>query len=592
MLTHLRARAGLCALLAACLLSTLSPLSAAAHPAPSPAAGHGVAARGSALIPPALYDVSCPSARTCYVVGYHGTIYGTADGGRSWTQENARTTWGLRGITCLSASTCWAVGWADTILLTRDGGHTWSSHGGLTSLNLSRIVCPRALTCLAVGEFGRILITTTGGRAWYSPTTPLAAGATLSLEGIACPSARTCFVVGGGGTILVTHDGGHAWQQQTTPLAGGAGPLAGVACTSERACVVVGGLGGTTSTILTTGDGGATWVPRPSPVRWALSDVSCPTSRVCYAVGGMGTVLMSSDGGATWMAQDLNTSTGLTGVSCRGTTFCVVVGDNGFISVLSPRHPRSTAPAGPVALTITGTSVYYMMDGPEYRSDIPLQTPAYFAAFYSATNAGTSTPAGRITILKGGRVIGTGTMVAGRNRLGATYLQAGLRFTSPSLLGPLSARMTLTLGKATATTTVRFTVVTNPTLPREAPTPSTQPTAVPTSTTGGSQAGGGQQGCKAWNVAGTWAFAASPTSLIGSGTGSATLTQAGNMVGGTVAVGGVTWTLAGTIQGHALTVTWTAAGQISQSDSATVSGDGTTISGNFGTFSGHATCNG
>lgn len=70
------------------------------------------------------------------------------------------------------------------------------------------------------------------------------------------------------------------------------------------------------------------------------------------------------------------------------------------------------------------------------------------------------------------------------------------------------------------------------------------------------------------------------------GNGPATLQQSGSTLSGSLAAGGVTWMLQGSIQGASVTLTMSAPGQVDQPFQGTVSGDGTMISGNIGTFGG------
>jgi photosystem II stability/assembly factor-like uncharacterized protein len=73
--------------------------------------------------------------------------------------------------------------------------------------------------------------------------------------------------------------------------------------------------GGVVRSILTTSDGGQTWVSQVVPTLAAgLSGVSCSTAEDCMAVGGgfanagpsavlMPVVLLTHDGGVTWASS-------------------------------------------------------------------------------------------------------------------------------------------------------------------------------------------------------------------------------------------------------------------------------------------------
>ena len=94
--------------------------------------------------------------------------------------------------------------------------------------------------------------------------------------------------------------------------------LNAIACPTSVNCVVVGGgikaRGGSDQDILTTSDGGQTWIPRPVPAAvTGLDAVSCSTTVSCVAVGfgpsdtpsGIQPVVAAtSDSGATWTALE------------------------------------------------------------------------------------------------------------------------------------------------------------------------------------------------------------------------------------------------------------------------------------------------
>ena len=89
--------------------------------------------------------------------------------------------------------------------------------------------------------------------------------------------------------------------------------LDGVSCSpSGNLCAAVGTAGSapTTTCVLTSTDGGHTFVQRttstfagsPATIP-SLSAVTCPSSTVCYALGAGRSVFVSGDGGATWTNQ-------------------------------------------------------------------------------------------------------------------------------------------------------------------------------------------------------------------------------------------------------------------------------------------------
>ena len=143
---------------------------------------------------PILKGVACPSSTRCFLVGDatpgdgspSGSIYASADGGRTWTSEPVPPgTTILNGISCAKARECAVVG------------------GGIE---------PRG------GTDRDILTTGDGGQTWVSRPVP---PTVVSLAGVSCPTVKICVSVGSGLTtttpyvdqhvVAMTSDGGTTW---------------------------------------------------------------------------------------------------------------------------------------------------------------------------------------------------------------------------------------------------------------------------------------------------------------------------------------------------------------------------------------------
>jgi hypothetical protein len=112
------------------------------------------------------------------------------------------------------------------------------------------------------------------------------------------------------------------------------------------------------------------WTPVSSGTTSTLFGVACPSTTACVAVGSSGTVLTSADGGATWTARTSGTGNFLLGVACPSASACVAVGGGGTVLRGSPQPP-----ATPTATqTATGT---------------PTQTPTVTS---TPTSTATATP--------------------------------------------------------------------------------------------------------------------------------------------------------------------------------------------------------
>jgi hypothetical protein len=144
-------------------------------------------------------------------VGDRGTIWHTADGGRSWKQQNSGVTCRLEAIQFLDSDNGWAVGgWTQpythethgVVLRTRDGGKTWQSTPGLTLPGLTHIKLLDAKWGWAIGGHSTlypsgVFFTDDGGRTW----TPVMKGETAGWVTGDFDGRRGGVVAGLGGNV-------------------------------------------------------------------------------------------------------------------------------------------------------------------------------------------------------------------------------------------------------------------------------------------------------------------------------------------------------------------------------------------------------
>lgn len=245
-----------------------------------------------------LTGISCSTDARCVAVGSLDTIVTSADGGMTWTNRSSsiHRKWGvhydLSSVSCFSADRCVVVGDVGTILTTGDGGATWTSRTAGPTDPLLDISCARVGICVAVGTanfgVGRILISRDDGATWH-----VSGGNSQWLDGISCTSARHCVAVGVRGTILTSGDGVATWTSRSNPFSGTDDNLGGISCVGGGLCVVLSNnahnKGG--SAILSSTDGGATWTRQNPRITSDLFDISCSSASLCVAVGADGTIL-------------------------------------------------------------------------------------------------------------------------------------------------------------------------------------------------------------------------------------------------------------------------------------------------------------
>ena len=214
---------------------------------------------------------------------WQGYLYRTADGGKTWTEQQSQLASG-RDVAGPPTFITAQVGWLPTnagaapytsgLLITRDGGQTWSSVG--LSQNMS----------------------------W-------------SLNGVSMVSGQLGYAVGGGGAqqagfLVKTTNGGRTWTQLLPSLA----PTGAVAFSDAQHGIGI-GLTSDPQAVLQTSDGGTTW-REVSRAPGQVQAVSLVTPQTGYILG-------SQSGGQTaplWRTTDGGRSFATAGqVTVPGTNF-------------------------------------------------------------------------------------------------------------------------------------------------------------------------------------------------------------------------------------------------------------------------------
>jgi photosystem II stability/assembly factor-like uncharacterized protein len=314
--------------------------------------------------------VTCPTSTDCYLVARFmnaptasagNNVYSSTDGGSTWRELALPSgTYVETALSCTSSVHCSAGGsqyeglnandkpiMNPVFLSTSNGGESWTVQPfptpqlGQFQLLLNTFVtqlsCPSSETCeaLLVANFGGpgystandnvFMRTDDGGQSWSTTILPgqpaPRSGGGLFVnspmnDGMSCPSTQVCVASAllspiGGATSIVwrTDDGGATWLVGSLPDGlTSAGPLS---CPDSLHCwIVAGSYGkGSNSQLLESIDGGASWNVRspqglPGTTMWG--SVSCPTNNNCWLAGEVtganreSVVYASNDGGQTW----------------------------------------------------------------------------------------------------------------------------------------------------------------------------------------------------------------------------------------------------------------------------------------------------
>ena len=281
-------------------------------------------------------------AQSGWVVGDTGTIIHTADGGATWTGHSSSTILDLNAIYFADESHGWAVGGGfttdtrrqplpPTIVATNDGGATW--HGqplwvdGDSDENMNLIIntdlyavyftddqhgwtVGRTYSYTDNRYHGLLLSTDDGGTSWHRIAVSKIDGA--ELRDVYFTDAQHGWVVGD--DILTTSDGGVTWVKQS-----------GAARAVSFSDAAHGWLATGNGSLSRTADGGVTWLPVTLPSSLPQLDVAALDADHAVVLLSDGTVLRTDDAGITWTTQ----SVGCTDVVI--TTLCFGDASTGWI---------------------------------------------------------------------------------------------------------------------------------------------------------------------------------------------------------------------------------------------------------------------
>jgi hypothetical protein len=237
-------------------------------------------------------------------------VLSTTDGGSTWTSKTPPPACIGPAFACPRVTTCYAsIGISPQpveFFRTTDGGSSWQVRGTIASAH--SLTCPSTTVCYVGGDYtiGR---STDGAQTWrisyFKEQCPTSEYICLQFGPIACPSDRICYAggidarkKGGGATVATTKNGGRTWGEHLFPRLGSIGyyPGPGLSCPSPRVCIALGSLG----RIAKTTNGGDTWRVARILGPYLFDAIACPSATVCYAAGFLGRLVGSVDGGRTW----------------------------------------------------------------------------------------------------------------------------------------------------------------------------------------------------------------------------------------------------------------------------------------------------
>lgn len=282
------ARAGLFARFAA--MAVLLSGAAVSMAAP-PSSGAKLLRHGTAH--DALYDVVFEGEKGI-AVGAFGNVLATADGGATWQVQAFPMKHLALMAVAMREGKCIAVGQTGLVYAAADC-KTWKAAPSMTKSRLLAVDVTRQGLAYAVGAFGTILKSTDWGQSWAVQSVDWSTitddGAEPHLYDIHVAEDGSVTAVGEFELVLRSSDG-----QQWKALHKGERSLFGLS-------VVEGGkkmyASGQSGALLSSADGGATWVSHKTGTGAILTGVHA-TAQGEVLASGINAVVLSRDGGATW----------------------------------------------------------------------------------------------------------------------------------------------------------------------------------------------------------------------------------------------------------------------------------------------------
>lgn len=241
----------------------------------------------------ALYDVAFEGERGI-AVGAFGNVLVTADGGATWQVQPFPMKHLALMAVAMREGKCIAVGQTGLVYAAADC-KTWKAAPSMTKSRLLAVDVTRQGLAYAVGAFGTILKSTDWGQSWAVQTVDWSTltddGAEPHLYDIHVAEDGSVTAVGEFELVLRSSDG-----QQWKALHKGERSLFGLSVVDGGKKMYASGQSGA---LLSSADGGATWVSHKTGTGAILTGVHA-TPKGEVLASGINAVVLSRDGGASW----------------------------------------------------------------------------------------------------------------------------------------------------------------------------------------------------------------------------------------------------------------------------------------------------
>jgi hypothetical protein len=235
-----------------------------------------------------LNAVSCaPGTRFCMVVDQNGGAVSYTDGKFGDPQKIDGDT-AFESVSCVAGGFCMAIDHNDTVF--KYSGGSWGSTGTpLTQpagySNVTNVACVSSTFCVALASgTGGLHYSTWGGTSWTDHATPFDLNG-LSAESLTCTATNFCLATDARGNAA-RFNGTTTWT--VAPVDTGSQPELFSSCSGTTCQAIDDG-----DNVFSTTDG-SSWSAgtpadiHPSTLFSTPAGVSCATTTLCVAVGGLG----------------------------------------------------------------------------------------------------------------------------------------------------------------------------------------------------------------------------------------------------------------------------------------------------------------
>ncbi|MBA4311387.1 MAG: hypothetical protein C0417_02040 [Chlorobiaceae bacterium] len=267
------------------------------------------------------FDIQFADTLNGFVVGEHGTVLRTTDGGFTWLENSVGVALPLRSIGIASANNIFVAGENGFLYNSADTGKSWSRVFISESQNIRGIIFESSQNGWLYGDSSLLMQTTGGGLSWTS----MQLESTKNIIGFNKYDSSRTAISFEDGSIILTTDGGQTWISMNIGKK--------IYKTAPHGAELWG-----------VGDNGLVfkclypydkWEVKSIPMNINLKDIEFLKTGEIYIAGEEGKIFYSPTGRANWFMQYTADSHDLYGMAFTDSTHGFAVGSGGTILTTS-----------------------------------------------------------------------------------------------------------------------------------------------------------------------------------------------------------------------------------------------------------------